>query len=150
MSLVVSAVIPAQSDVHSGDDVAVAVCLGIRSLLRHDLNAVVVGGGNHPLGAGKDLGVGIVEINLYNVGHLSVRAGCVVQHDLRLNNTGSEFPVLLGDELVVVVSTIGIIVIGCSKSIHRDHANQHEGYQHHRKKLDDGFLHGFFSLFFFI
>ena len=145
MSLVVSAVVPAQSDVHSGDNVAVAVCLGIRSLLRHDLNTVVAGSGNHSLRAGNDLGVGVVEINLHNVGHLSVSAGRVVQHDLRLDNTGSELPVLLGDELVVVISALVIIVIGCSKSIHRDHADQHEGYQQHRKKFDDRGLHRMFS-----
>ena len=145
MSLVVIAVVPAQSDVHSGDNVAVAVCLGIRSLLRHDLNTVVAGSGNHSLRAGNDLGVGVVEINLHNVGHLSVSAGRVVQHDLRLDNTGSELPVLLGDELVVVISALVIIVIGCSKSIHRDHADQHEGYQQHRKKFDDRGLHRMFS-----
>ena len=103
MLVVVSGVIPAQRNIHGSDHIAVAIGLGIGSLLGHDLHTIVVGFGNHALKAGNHLGVRIVDVDLHDVCHLAVGAGVVVQDDLGFGDTGRQNIVGLVDDIVVVI-----------------------------------------------
>ena len=92
---VVCVVVPAQRAVGGGYDVTVAISLGISGVGRHRLDTVVTGSGNHLLVTGDDLSIGIVQINLQNVGHLTKGADFVVQDNLGFLNTGSQLPISL-------------------------------------------------------
>ena len=144
---IVCVVVPAQGAVGSGNDVTVSVRLGIGGVGGDRLNAIVTGSGDHLLVTGDDLGVGIVEINLQHVGHLTKGTGLVVQDDLRFLNTGSQFPVALGDEFIVIIGGRGVIIIntGCQGG-QRHHAENHNCGNHKTQK-SSGSLHAFSPFF---
>ena len=146
---VVSRVVPAQRAVGSSHDVTVPISLGIGGVGGDRLNTVVTGSGNHLLVTGNDLGVGIVQINLQHVGHLTEGTGLVVQDDLRFLNTGSQFPVSLGDQLIVIVSGRGVVEINaCSQSGQGHHTEHHDGSDQ-KSQYTGEFFHAYFSFSFF-
>ena len=146
---IVGTVVPAQSNVHGSDNVAVAIGLGIGSLLRHNLNLVVLSlqALSHLVSAGDHLGVRIVDVDFYNVGHLTVRTSIVVQDDLGFGNTGSQNIVGLTDYVVVIIFAGGVddlrgteiacircdcgtVSFGC-KGIHGQQTHDHHNCQKH-------------------
>ena len=126
---VIVRIIPAQADIHSGNYIAVAVGLGIGCLGVHSLHAVVAGSGDHALGAGDNLGIGVIHVHLNHMEHLPAVRGIVVQNDLRLGNAGCQLPVLLGDHLV-------IIACRSSAVLRRRCREGHGAEQHHRTQCE--------------
>ena len=108
---VIILVVPVQRNVCSGNHVAVAVLLGVLDLLGHDLNLVlfVFQTLRHFIGAGHDLGVGVMGIHLHHVAHLALRAILSGQNDLGFSNTGSQLPVSLGDHFEIVILVLRIL-----------------------------------------
>ena len=139
---VILLVVPVQRNVRSGDHVAVAVLLGILDLLGHDLNLVlfVFQTLRHFIGAGHDLGVGVMGIHLHYVAYLAVGAVLLGQNDLGFSNTGSQLPVPFGDQLEVVTLVLCVLDSECC---HRGYAYEHERTQEQRDQLGrECFFHG--------
>ena len=128
--------IPAKSCVHSTNYVAVAVGFCPRCLLRHNSGLVVTVYRNHSIIAVNNLNVFIVQVSFHNKKHLSARAVVVVQNNLRLGDTGSDIPILLGYEIVIVVSACGAVdgVIVACKCRKR---NCCEGTENHHKRKNE-------------
>ena len=146
---IVGTVVPAQSNVHGSDNVAVAIGLGIGSLLRHNLNLVILifQTLSHLVSAGDHLGIRIVNVDFHDVGHLTVGTCVVVQDDLGLGDAGSQNIVVLTDYVVVIIFAGGVddlrgteiacircdcgtVSFGC-KGIHGQQTHDHHNCQKH-------------------
>ena len=108
-----SGIVPAQAQVHCGNNVSIAVGLRIGDLIGHDVNSVglAVQSLVHALVAGHDLGVGIVDVDLDNVRHLTVSTLCIVQDQLGLLDSGGQSPGLLTRDSVIAVA-VAVIFFG--------------------------------------
>ena len=87
MCFIICAIIPAQADIHSSNNIAIAVSFGKGDLFRHNLNAVTTGCRSHALITGYNLCVFIVDINLNNVSYLASVSIAIINDDLGFNDT---------------------------------------------------------------
>ena len=132
--LIVSLGVPAQGAVGRHNHVTVAQLLGLKSLSRGRLGTVVAFLRPHTLSAGDHLDEGIVDVHDSGVNHLSSGAAIVIQDLLELLNTGSDIPLLLGNDLVVVTSAVGIVII-TGERMDGNHARQHDHREDHCQYL---------------
>ena len=120
---IVLTIVPAQGKVHSCNYVTIAVCLCPSCLLGHYLNAIVAGCRNHSFVRRNYFCVGVRKVNLYYVCDLTVCQIIIVEYDLGLDNTGGEFVIFFGNEIVV-------IVVSCIISHYCEYAHRYRAYQH--------------------
>ena len=111
--LVVCTVIPAEHSIGSSNHITVTKCFCILRLSRCCFCTIVTFSRNHSLISRDNLGIGVVHVNLDRVSNLSLGTVSVIQNNFGFQNTGSKFPVLLGNNLVIVVVHCIRIVIDC-------------------------------------
>ena len=126
--------VPAQGAVGRHDNVTVAQLLGLKGLSGGGLGTVVAFLRPHTLGTGDNLDEGVVDIHDSGVENLSSGTALIVQDLLELLNTGSDIPLLLGNDLVIVTSTVGVVII-TGKRVQRNHADQHDHREGHGQNL---------------
>ena len=126
--------VPAQGAVGSNNDVAVAQLLGFQSLSGGRLGTVVAFLRPHTLGTGDDLDEGIVDVHDSGVNHLSSGAAIVVQDLLEFLYAGSDIPLLFGNDIVIVTSAVGIVII-TGERMDGNHAGQHDHREDHSQYL---------------
>ena len=103
MGFVIHSGVPAQHGIGRSNNVAIAVFLRPECLGRGRFSAIVAVGRNHALIAGNDLRVRIVHVNRDSVENLALGSFRVVHDDFCFINAGSQIPVALGNELVIVI-----------------------------------------------
>ena len=144
--------VPAQGAVGGGNHVAVAQLLGVQSLNRGGFGAVIALLGPHTLGAGDNLGIGVVQVHGDRVEDLSAGACLVVQNELSFRDTGCEIPVLLGNYLVISkLADVLVILDARGQHTSGDKARKHGNRKQHREKTGQcAFSHCSYSFFSFL
>ena len=125
MLLVVCFGIPAKGGVRRGNDIAVTKLFGAKRLLGHGLRTILARLRNHALVARKDVGVGVVQVDLDGVDDLPPRTGSVVDDNLCFLDAGSQLPILLGNQLVVGGCSRFIVLKRCSNACRKEADNHH-------------------------
>ena len=102
--LIVLRIIPGKTGIHSTNNIESEILLYPSRLLTHGAGLIVSERGIHTHIAGKNGSVRIVDIYFHHVHNLTAVAAAVIQNDFGFNDTGSDIPFVLSDNVVIAVT----------------------------------------------